>query len=352
MQCRAIVVVPSDGVAAAFFRQHGIEVTAVPYHVDFVGGGYNWRYFLTFIPRLIRDWWHHRRAVKTLVQQFAGQIDIVHTNTAVIDFGPALARQLGARHVWHLREFIDKDMGYKPFLGWRYLKRRIHHTDAIISITHAIAQHYDVQDLRQAVTRYDAVRQLSDAHQWQDKEKYFVFCGNISEHKGAHVAMRVFNRFVSEHPGYRLKFIGKIAQEFNWEKHLTENVAPEHRECIDHLGYLEQIDEVMTHATALLMCSRSEAQGRVTIEAMFYACPVIGANAGGTAEIVRHNHTGMLFNSDEECLEAMRLIATQPTLARHLTDNARQFACQNFSEEQYGQAILSIYNSLLSSCNH
>ena len=48
-------------------------------------------------------------------------------------------------------------------------------------------------------------------------------------------------------------------------------------------------------ADVALMCSSSEAFGRTTVEAMKLGRPVIGADAGGTAELVRDGWNGLLY---------------------------------------------------------
>jgi len=40
------------------------------------------------------------------------------------------------------------------------------------------------------------------------------------------------------------------------------------------------------------MCSRHEAMGRVTVEAMSACLPVIGFDNGGTAELIEHERSG------------------------------------------------------------
>jgi glycosyltransferase involved in cell wall biosynthesis len=71
------------------------------------------------------------------------------------------------------------------------------------------------------------------------------------------------------------------------ERGLTENV--------EFLGYISNPKEVMAQSDLFLMCSRNEAFGRVTVEAMSVGCPVVGANSGGTKEIISSNDCGRLY---------------------------------------------------------
>ncbi len=62
----------------------------------------------------------------------------------------------------------------------------------------------------------------------------------------------------------------------------------------------------MSRAIAFLMCSENEGLGRVSIEAMFYGCLVIGRNSGGTKDFVFDGKTGLLFNDMDGCVSAMQ----------------------------------------------
>lgn len=342
-----IVMLPAYGIVYDYFTERGIRCIVTKYHVDFVGWGYSYKYYLTFLFRFIRDAVDHHRAINHIAYLLCDEkIDIVHTNTAVIDFGQALAKRLGAYHVWHLREFINLDMGYQPFLGWKRLCKKIKESDAIISITHAIAEHYGVNKLPQAHIMFDAVRCEKELLYSEKKEKYFVFCGQICPHKGPDIAIQAFEQFLSFHPDYKLRLLGKYEEDY--KKQLLALVSPNTETKIDFLGYSNEVENIVSKATALLMCSRNEAQGRVTIEAMLMSCPVIARNAGGTKEIVAHRQNGLLFGTINECVDAMINIVSDETLAKTLASDALKYAKKNFLEETYGQKIHDLYNSLTS----
>lgn len=343
---QAIVLLPSTGVVYDYFTSKGIECIVAKYHVDFVGWGYSYKYFLTFPIRLIRDWFDNSKAIRKVINTLKNKhIDIIHTNTSVIDFGPQIAHKLKIPHVWHLREFIDLDMGFQPFLGWTRLRKKISRSDAIISITKAIARHYHVQDHPRATIMFDAVRSRTQLLYSEKKEPYFVFCGQIAPHKGPEIAIHAFNMFCKKHPEYQLKFLG--GYEDNYKEKLLSLANETTREKIHFSGFVKNVEETISQATALLMCSRNEAQGRVTIEAMLMSCPVIAAAAGGTLEIVCNEETGLLFETPENCYEAMDRIVTDKNLASYIQKQALDFAKTFFLEETYGEQLTQIYKNVI-----
>jgi hypothetical protein len=94
---------------------------------------------------------------------------------------------------------------------------------------------------------------------------------------------------------------------------------------------MENPHRVMRRARATLVCSDGEAFGRVTVESMAQATPVIGSKSGGTAEIVDHGVDGLLFPPRDVASLADRirtLILDEPLrlrLAEGATQKARSF---------------------------
>jgi glycosyltransferase involved in cell wall biosynthesis len=64
---------------------------------------------------------------------------------------------------------------------------------------------------------------------------------------------------------------------------------------VEFWGYIPDPERAFLAADVALMCSRSEAMGRVTAEAMSACRPVIGFDGGGTAELIDPGRTGLLY---------------------------------------------------------
>jgi glycosyltransferase involved in cell wall biosynthesis len=57
-------------------------------------------------------------------------------------------------------------------------------------------------------------------------------------------------------------------------------------------GHRDDVESLLSDSDALLMCSRNEAFGRVTVEALQAGVPVIGYNCGGTSELLSSPRSG------------------------------------------------------------
>jgi glycosyltransferase involved in cell wall biosynthesis len=97
------------------------------------------------------------------------------------------------------------------------------------------------------------------------------------------------------------------------------------------------------------MCSRNEAMGRVTVEAMGSGLPVIGHASGGTPELLEDGRTGLLYpGGAEELAERMNTLVTNRAMARDLGNNGMLSAMERFNVERYASEVLEVYRSVLS----
>ncbi len=92
------------------------------------------------------------------------------------------------------------------------------------------------------------------------------------------------------------------------------------------------------------MCSRMEAFGRVTIEAMKMGTPVIGARSGGTPEVIREGLTGLLYTPGDvkELADKIQQLCENRQTARQMGEQARRWAMASFTQERHGAEVLAI----------
>jgi glycosyltransferase involved in cell wall biosynthesis len=94
-------------------------------------------------------------------------------------------------------------------------------------------------------------------------------------------------------------------------------------------------------AHVALMCSRSEAFGRVTVEAMKAGLPVCGVGSGGTPELVVTGINGLMSPPDDASALATNLLAlhTDERLRWRLAEGAHRCTAR-FSLERYGADLI------------
>jgi glycosyltransferase involved in cell wall biosynthesis len=104
-------------------------------------------------------------------------------------------------------------------------------------------------------------------------------------------------------------------------------------------------------ADVLLMCSRMEAFGNVTVETMQLGRPVIGARSGGTKELIRDGETGLLFEvaNPNDLARKIRHLYENRELVDKLGAAARAWTEETFTEEE---SIGKVYDLLRESAKY
>ena len=95
----------------------------------------------------------------------------------------------------------------------------------------------------------------------------------------------------------------------------------------------------------MLVCSKYEAFGRVTVEAMMAGCLVIGANSGGTIELIEDGSTGVLFESGDyvDLVNKMIYVIENKNNAKKIAKNGRNVALQRFTALINASNIRNLY---------
>lgn len=345
-----IVVTPHRTEIYKAFSKANIRCLVLPIPQQIQPGSEPFWLRLTKFPlRIIKKKIEKHLLLRGLRQVFPNpnMIDIVHSNTAVIGVGMDVARILGAKHVWHLREFIDLDHGFKLMGTWKQMRRAVSKSDATISISQSVQRHFLKTPQKFDVCIYNAV-----VPSWEggiipsanEREKAFLFVGALKESKGIEVALQAFMRFYKTHLDWKLYIVG-IGQH-NYEGKLKKMC--EESGCSNAVyfeGFQNNTSLYYLRCRAFLMCSRMEALGRTTIEAMNYGCVPIGRNVGGTAELIMCNKNGFIYENENDLLRVMNDIACNSY------DNLRcichRFAQRNFTSPIYGKSIIELYRGLL-----
>lgn len=339
-----VILLRSEGPVAEYFRSRGYECVVHPFRRLTYKGGFLSR-TVRFLPHLVTNTMINRRCVREVSSLLADRdIRIVHSNSGVIDIGLFLARRLGARHVWHIREYFDLGLGARPFRGFGRWMGEIKDSDAVILISKGLRDHLGLSSYARAYCFPDAVRSRKDVVLDKDKERFFLFCaGEMGAVKRPETAISAFGKSGLSEKGYSLKFTGNCRPERKDELMLVAKEAGVESN-VEFLGYVPDIKPLMTKAAAYLMCSEFEGLGRVTIEAMFYGCPVIARRSGGTLEIIEDCRNGFFFDTEDECASLMVRMASEFPL--EVVQEAQRNAVERYSEEEYGREIMSVYDNL------
>ena len=98
----------------------------------------------------------------------------------------------------------------------------------------------------------------------------------------------------------------------------------------------KHVPGVLAQADAFLLCSRNEAFGRVTAEAMFSAKAIIATNTGETPRLVEDETSGLLYEPGQidRLMIQIRRLMDEPALRQSLGQRARARATEMFRSDR------------------
>ena len=120
------------------------------------------------------------------------------------------------------------------------------------------------------------------------------------------------------------------------------------RDYVRFEGAQRNVKKYYEKADVFLMCSKSEAFGRVTVEAMMSGCLVIGANSGCTPELIKNKKTGLLYKSGDykDLANTIKYVLENKKNMQECARNGRAFMLKNMTAEENANNIIKIYNSI------
>lgn len=272
--------------------------------------------------------------------------DIIHTNVGVLQAGYKCAKRNQIPHIWHLREYQTKDFHWVIEPSYKVFCDMLQGS-YVISITKDILNYFRLDNYSSAKCIYNGCFSIKDADIDLNKDNYFLCCSRISPEKGHKDVVKAFSAFYKKYPSYRLVIAGfGDAAYIEDLKHDASNLGTS--DAIKFIGFQKDVKPLMKKAKALIVSSRFEGFGRMTAEAAFLGCPVIGHNTGGTKEIL--NITGGLayLGGSEELEKKMEEVANMsPEIYNKMAHIAQEKAVQCFSIESNVEKIYSFYKEIL-----
>jgi glycosyltransferase involved in cell wall biosynthesis len=294
-----------------------------------------------------------RRLPKLVEQITEWKSDLVYSNSSVFCVGALAAARLGLPHVWHIREFGDRDYDLVPDAGRNIFRRALLTADATIFVSQALKQAIlGARTAQSAHVIYNGVaseavfderRRKAQALHRRRRPFTFVLVGRFRESKGQHIAIKAFAQVTKGHKDVRLLLVGGagLTGDQSYLAMCRQRVqALRLADRIEFWGYIRDVERAYLAADAALMCSRNEAMGRVTVEAMSACRPVIGFESGGTPELIENDRTGLLYRGGPDALaEKMEIYIRAPDLAQSHGETAWQVARARYATEVYAAQI-------------
>lgn len=347
---KPIVIIPEKGVIEERLNEMNVTYYVVNFKMGYGKIGE------ASVAKNDENFWDNYEAaieLQKIIQE--EKIHLVHINSSVSNVGAIAAIMEEIPYVWHLREMLEEDFGCE-FWDKGLKMKLINLADEIITISNVVQRSYKCKYDIDSVRIYDGLdvdRFLEDVNvtRYDFERERMIITGAVTVNKGQYDAVKAINQLVQE--GYKnvhLWVIGPISDGLLWRinKYIKKNHLEEN---IEFLPFQKDLSFYRRQCQYALTTSKMEALGRCTIEAMLAGNIVIGANTGGTLEIIGGDEErGFLYRQGDEqnLAEVMkRIISLDDVKKQKYKENAQRYAVETFGLDTYANQLLQLYESVI-----
>jgi glycosyltransferase involved in cell wall biosynthesis len=301
--------------------------------------------------------WHYYRALLARARELDREISGPKVLVTYDPFRNGLmGRMIKARVGWPLIVEVNGAFGnpdnFADSVGWfgRGIKPRLLRAVGRYTVSKAdgIRLLYNEQLQNFAEVPPNAVvRQYFDAVPIErfapaPEEQLVLHLGFPFRRKGVDILLAAFEKLRAEFPSWRLAIIGH-----DLLRHVPG--IPDGVSIMKAVNNREAA-EWISRCAVLVLASRSEAMGRVLIEAAAAAKPRIAARVDGTYTVVSHGSDGLLFEkaSVPALTETLRNLMSNSDLRRQMGATARERALREFNGDSYASHVADLVSAVLS----
>ena len=280
-------------------------------------------------------------------------IDIVHGNDLRVNLSWSLPAKIFAKgFVWHQRTLLSTS---KLWFLIRYL------SDYFVAISDAVMQTApkNIKNYQKKIV-YNPFNTHSSINKKIDKKLviegynlpqdcFLLGCvGRIVNYKNIDFVIKnIADIYHNINKNVYLIVVGSGTEEYvNELKKYTRDIGVDSR--VTFTGFLYNPNKIITSLDLLIAPSLIDAFGRTIVEAMLQRTPVLAAKSGGHIGIISDGVNGIFYDPTikGDFIDKISTIMNNKDIGI-LSNEAYQFAQNNFSSKQHLSNILSIYNHFL-----
>ena len=175
------------------------------------------------------------------------------------------------------------------------------------------------------------------------QSNYFLYFGRLSQEKGVEFLIKSFLNVLNEFPEWKLKIAGDGPEKENLKKIAQNNKQ------IEFLGRKnsKELNKIISKAYLTIVPSLWPENFPYSIlESNILAIPVLANKTGGLTELIKHEKTGLLFESDNQNDLENKIIWSirNPKKIKKIGDLAQKEVFDKYNPEKYYKKIIKIYD--------
>jgi glycosyltransferase involved in cell wall biosynthesis len=179
-----------------------------------------------------------------------------------------------------------------------------------------------------------------------EERKEILFVGFPFRLKGVDILVEAFKRIAPKYPDWKLKIMGWYPEREELDLHMGGHPQIFHQPPVLH----SQIHLHIGACGMLVLPSRTEAMGRVLLEAMAAGKPRIGSDVDGIPTVIDNGKDGLLFKAGDagDLAAKMDLLMGDPELRRSMGQRGAERARTEFTSAAYFSKLTDFYSQVLS----
>lgn len=346
------VLIPYPGPIEQSLQERKISYHILPY--------YNWawsrfykkqywfpQYFMTL---------NENKYIPHIVSWIKGNnFDCIYTNSSQTGIGAQCAELTNLPHIWHIREYGELDYQFIFYKGRKYFNTWANKAAAIISMSQGITNTVlvdikaPVYSLHDGIIQSSVLQNISPRTQVPKDFWTFLIIGAIHPAKRQFEVLKAFRSLLQTHKNVHLKIVGKGRKLYLLKMKFYAFLYGMN-ESVQFIPYVSNPYEEHVKSDVLIMNSKSEGMGRVTLESMVVGNPVIGYASGGTIELIHDKVDGYLYQGGiKELTQCMKSIMSNVEQYQRMSKNGRKKIEEKYTLELFGEKINNILSFVLKS---
>ena len=171
------------------------------------------------------------------------------------------------------------------------------------------------------------------------EDKEILFVGFPFKLKGVDILIQAFKNISPRFPEWKLKILGWYPDPNELNKAIDGHSQIYHHKPVPH----HEMPEHIGSCGIFVLPSRSEAMGRVLVEAMAAGKPRVGSNVDGIPTVIKDGIDGLLFESEnvDDLAEKLEMLILDQDLRRRLGNAGEVRAEKEFTKEEYARNLTS-----------
>lgn len=280
------------------------------------------------------------------------KIDLIHINTITANWGAELALKNKIPLVWHVRELLEEGIN-RVFRNEQKACNLINKSTKIITVSDSVKEYYKDRFISsKMVTIYNGI-ESSNYIQVKNcifsREKVILsLVGRIVRGKGHIDAIKAL--YLLRQKGINnwiLQLVGDGDESYIQD--LKKEIFSLNLEnYIVFLGFRKDVHNIWKKTDIALICSKAEAFGRVTVEAMMGGAFVIGANTAGTKELLKDGY-GFLYEQGnyQSLAEEIEKALLDTRKIADIAKKSQINALTKYTSKNNANRIIEVYKNIL-----